>query len=100
MIVSKVSLLSQIAEEGGIAATRAALVCAHTCSRSTSLWLVKLFPYVHDEGDDKMLYNSFAGCLRRGLLSWARILISTAYAFGVAAIYLGIDRSLVLTLGK
>lgn len=100
MIVTKVSLLTQIATEGGIVAVRGALVCAHTCSRCTSLWLVKIFPYVHDEGDDKMLYNSFAGCLRRGLLSWGRIVISSAYTYAVVFTMLGGDAALGITLRK
>jgi len=96
-MISKTAL---IAGFGSPAATIVALTVAHSWARLPSVWLVTLFPYVHDEGDDKgLLYNSFAGCLAAGLLTWRRVLASTAYvAFVCVALLEPLRAAMLLCL--
>ncbi|GBG29382.1 Hypothetical Protein FCC1311_056042 [Hondaea fermentalgiana] len=98
-MTAKIALLEDLGSdvEHGLAQVQGALVVAHTCSRITSLWLVSLFDYVHDEGDDKgLLYNTFAGCLRAGLLSWPRVILASVYALGVGALILPLERLVLI----
>lgn len=90
-------MLVALAEDKTSVLPSVALIIAHTVSRLSALWLCKLFPYVFDEGDDKgLLYNSFAGCLKAGLLTWSRIIFSTLYTFGLCLILLGPSLSVLL----
>mmetsp|Transcript_11614 Transcript_11614/g.20644 ORF Transcript_11614/g.20644 Transcript_11614/m.20644 type:complete len:182 (+) Transcript_11614:64-609(+) len=89
MSLYMITITALLGSMGTVRQTQIALIVAHTWSRLTSQWLVKLFPYIHDEGDDKgLLYNTFAGCLEAGLLTWKRVWASTAYTFLIAALLL------------
>mmetsp|Transcript_16258 Transcript_16258/g.31491 ORF Transcript_16258/g.31491 Transcript_16258/m.31491 type:complete len:390 (-) Transcript_16258:235-1404(-) len=79
--------------EKGILTVQQALIIAHSCSRLTAVWQVNLFEYVHDEGDDKgLLYNTYAGCLRLGLLTWSRVAIATAYTLALIVMLLPVTK--------
>ena len=98
-LITKCSLLVSLddSEQTTTGVTPAmALVIAHTISRLSALWMCKLFPYVFDDGDDKgLLYNSFAGCLKIGLLTWARVILGSLYTFGLVYAVVGLDLTLV-----
>lgn len=92
-LLAKVELLARIHAGGGGASgcgAAAALAAAHCVARAAAVLMCRLFPYVADDGDDKgLLYNSFAGCLRRGLLTRGRVAAALVTAAAVSRCALG-----------
>ena len=87
-LVVKVHALALVHERGAVP-VGAALVYGHALSRSAAVLMCRCFPYVSDDEDDKaLLYNSFAGCLRQGYLTRARVAgaLATALAVGLGAL--------------
>jgi len=94
-VLGKVQLLVLLHERftahGSAAPSPAqALAVAHVLGRTVAVVLCRTEPFVHDEGDDKgLMYNTFGGCLRAGLLTRARTLASVAFAVAWTLAVLG-----------
>lgn len=87
-IFAKITAISRAYAAGG-SSVAAVILVSHVVGRTVAVALTAWTDYVHDEGDDKgLLYNTFAGCLRSGLLSSVRVFLAIVAAAGVTWVLL------------